>query len=31
MYARDPIWHDNRLSMGHWGRTHLARHGRPDT
>lgn len=19
MYARDPIWHDNRLSMGHWG------------
>ena len=19
MYARDPIWHDRRLSMGHWG------------
>ena len=19
MYARDPIWHDNRLCIGHWG------------
>ena len=19
MYARDPIWHDGRLGMGHWG------------